>query len=79
MQKIQVKTKRLHRVAVSGGAIITSGKGICFAKKPEATGKTVFCHVVNEIITVEEGSLLIDLVTGDDSEKCISTCYFGCL
>jgi len=69
----------LHRVAVSGMMIVTSGKGIGSVKKPASAGKTVFCHAVNEIVTIEEASSLIDLIAGDEAEKCIRKCNFGCL
>lgn len=80
LEQIGARWGGLNRVAVSGGkAIVISGKGIHSAIKPASAGKTVFCHAIGEIVTIEEASSLIDLITGDDSETCISGCHFGCL
>lgn len=80
LEQISARLGSLNRVAVSGGkAIVTSGKGIHSVMNPAGAGKTVFCHAIGEIVIIEEASSLIDLITGDDSETCISVCCFGCL
>lgn len=79
LEQIQGRTGNLHRVALSGGVIVTSGKGIRSVEKVDGAKKSIFCHAVGGIVTIEEAFSLIDLITGDDSEKCISSCKFGCL
>lgn len=69
----------LHRVGVSGGIIVTNGKGLGTMKKHACIGKTVFCHAISEVVSTKEAYSLIDLIVGDEAEKCIRTCNFGCL